>query len=281
MYHTPTIKSSFFSRPARRTRFCLFARCSRPTLRGFTLLETTMVIAVIALLITLFLPSLFRSRAAALETRMLSNMRQLAIAFTTYADSHAGIMAAIFSPEFRIQGNPERVIMPDGQRGGGYWFSNTHTAWMLAAPDFTEEMLHAAGHPAHIRPRDRFIYSDFHLSEAFYASPAYWNMKTITGPKQWASQRLDAVAYPDRKAMLMPIENFLVPNFPDGTISCCRQGLPIAVAWSDLSASSIMGDAVLPGSPNPWHHLTHRGFPSWAGGTPLWSTKDGIFGRDR
>lgn len=57
---------------------------------GFSLVELLVVIGVIALLIALLLPSLSRSRQAALRVACLSNLRQMAIAAQAYANEHKG-----------------------------------------------------------------------------------------------------------------------------------------------------------------------------------------------
>lgn len=53
--------------------------------RGFTLIEVLVVIAVIAVLVSMLLPALKQARLAGQTVRCLSNMRQITIAANTYA----------------------------------------------------------------------------------------------------------------------------------------------------------------------------------------------------
>ena len=72
--------SSFFS-AARRSR-------------GFTLVELLVVIGIIALLISILLPTLNRARASAQQTVCASNQRQIYFTFEEYARNHNGYYPA-------------------------------------------------------------------------------------------------------------------------------------------------------------------------------------------
>jgi prepilin-type N-terminal cleavage/methylation domain-containing protein len=58
---------------------------------GFTLIEVLVVVAIIALLVAILLPSLARARDQAQTTACASNLRQLHYAFTMYAHDNKGV----------------------------------------------------------------------------------------------------------------------------------------------------------------------------------------------
>jgi prepilin-type N-terminal cleavage/methylation domain-containing protein len=59
-----------------------------PRCRAFTLIELLVVISIIALLIPILLPALASARIAAQHSQNISNLRQIVLALTTYAEDN-------------------------------------------------------------------------------------------------------------------------------------------------------------------------------------------------
>ena len=79
------------------------ARYEEATKHGFTLVELLVVIGIIAVLISILLPSLARARQQALLISCSSNMRQVFQALALYAQDNKGYLPSSSCPGQQCQ----------------------------------------------------------------------------------------------------------------------------------------------------------------------------------
>lgn len=95
---------------------------------GFTLVELLVVVAIVALLMAILLPSLPRARYVTRLAVCASNLRQVAVGSTTYAIAHAGQYpnGPALNPRWWLEGVNNAMMMADGEGVGYHSLSNPH-----------------------------------------------------------------------------------------------------------------------------------------------------------
>lgn len=91
---------------------------------AFTLIELLVVIAVIALLLALFIPVMQTARERGQRAVCLSNLRQLTMAWITYADEHNGRLVG--GDAFGLQGSGRLKL--EGWAGTAFSFPKSRAA---------------------------------------------------------------------------------------------------------------------------------------------------------
>jgi prepilin-type N-terminal cleavage/methylation domain-containing protein/prepilin-type processing-associated H-X9-DG protein len=96
---------------------------------GFTLIELLVVIAIIAILAAILFPVFAQARAKARSAVCLSNMKQMGLAFTMYAQDYDENACPV---EIRTPPNTANVGPPDGQ--GLQWYVDVRVWQQLLQP---------------------------------------------------------------------------------------------------------------------------------------------------
>jgi prepilin-type N-terminal cleavage/methylation domain-containing protein len=104
---------------------------------GFTLIELLVVISIIALLLALLIPVLRSAKERGQRAVCLSNLKQLTLAWTAYAEAHDGklVDGHAFGTYTRTRGT-QTVIIEKGWAGRAFIPQNSrHRAVLQAHPD--------------------------------------------------------------------------------------------------------------------------------------------------
>jgi prepilin-type N-terminal cleavage/methylation domain-containing protein len=95
---------------------------------GFTLIELLVVIAIVALLAALLMPVLRSAREAGRRAACMGHLRQLQLAWQTYAEDHDGLIVS--SVAIQWVKAPEKAWLIDAPSGGTPQSAGDVEAWM-------------------------------------------------------------------------------------------------------------------------------------------------------
>lgn len=231
--------------------------------RGFTLIETIMVIAIIGLLLALTVPQLGLVRRMAQRTQSLSNLRTHVHVFTTYTTDHDGTF-----PFFMHPNAPQTII-----RGGGFalpvpvehFFFASYTHWPVAlAPYYEDTAFHQSCFPPASLTTgggQPYLYSN-----NFVATPDYWRREMrLAGTSQLRPIHQHQVRHPANKGLMLDPASF---GFYDDSVNWPpRTGSPILVGVVDGSARSVGRNSL-----TPWYHPAEEHTLDW----PIVHTVGGV-----
>ena len=227
--------------------------------RGFTIVEVLASVMVIAIIISIMLPSLAGARDLARDTHSLATVGSHAKAMAIYQTDHndafpAFVPRGAIAVTFIIAGQPYSI--------NGY-FGQVYT-WHFGMSEryYDSQVLG----PVFQRPgRDPWLVTDYRYSASFLADPVFWNERTRIGPEQWRGQHGHAVRYPSAKCLL--VDDRVMDNADP------RKGV---IAMVDTSASARHPQDMsgpLPDGEGNWPG-------TWSSGRVGIHTIDGINGRD-
>jgi prepilin-type processing-associated H-X9-DG protein len=110
--------------------------------RGCTLVELLVVIGIIALLITILLPSLRNARESAIRVKCMSNIRQLTSLSILYATQNRGALPP-FHNRPAMANDPTDTFV----NATPYWFSQTFRDYMMRRYNLTRSLVYCPANP--------------------------------------------------------------------------------------------------------------------------------------
>lgn len=169
---------------------------------GFSLLETVIGIALIAVLVAMLIPSLARVRGEALELKSLSNLRTHATNVHAYAGDYSDSNPYLTDPLATgtiLRGGGASVLVP---------FFFLYPTWNIALADE-----YYAGNPLHdslqVPWKPSFAppwppYTLYWYPDCLISRPEYWNPQTRRSDRsQWRATSLAEIAFPSLKGIIL------------------------------------------------------------------------------
>ena len=236
---------------------------------AYTLIETLVACALVAVLVALLLPSIADVRQRSRRLASASNLRSHATIFGSYVGDWHDIHPFFTSPAATssVVRNPSRsiaIVVP---------YFGAHCTWHIALADGYYNGDHTS---KAFRPPGREDigpgWTAYSYPCTFIASPAYWRYEEREGPHQRVPTRADQVVFTSAKALLVESDVIV----PDEVQTLRPRVLAATVdgAAEERLSSQVNGEWYASGD-GPWHGAMHG---SWW--PPLHHTIGGVMGRD-
>jgi prepilin-type N-terminal cleavage/methylation domain-containing protein/prepilin-type processing-associated H-X9-DG protein len=221
---------------------------------GFTLIELLVVIAVIALLISILMPSLSNARSMAMRVKCSHNLKQLSLAFQLYIDEYNDKYPCAQDP---VMPNPDPAAAWDIW----LWMGR---GWRPVVEPYVGTTSGVRSSSVLLCPQDSTdpnMYDDtsYAYSLSFYHSPAQINTVTTIGQQLWivlnpsVPQKSTKVSRPANKIMIGEwLSNHKPTDGDDGGWWCHTGGRNFLFA--DSHVDNIKAEDIQPandGYPNP------------------------------
>ncbi|MFI4893364.1 MAG: MauE/DoxX family redox-associated membrane protein, partial [Phycisphaerales bacterium JB058] len=204
---------------------------SRPS--AFTLIETVLVVGIIALLVVLLLPSLGKVRQGAQDAVSLSNMRQHAGVFSMYATDWDDYSPYPVHPDATLNVFRSAALTVEVEY---FWATEL---WQVALADAYYDgnpFGEAFSHPADMR---RGTWITYRMTSSYLAHPNYWVNRPDRDISLWGGVRVTQTRFPANKAWLVefnPLHEVLIP-VGLGAAGATRKGVGLGfVAFEDEAA---------------------------------------------
>lgn len=165
---------------------------------AFTLIESILTIALIAILIALLLPSLSGVRDRVRSISALSDLRQHATVFAAYANDHRDISPFFAEPRATL------TVIRGNQATVSFHYFSSSSFWVYALADTYYpglSLFDDVFRSPYLLDTDVYD-TPYYYSCSMIAAPAYWSPETRTGRDQFRPNRLSDVAFPGAKGML-------------------------------------------------------------------------------
>lgn len=243
---------------------------------GFTLIETLLVVALVALLVALSVPALARVRVSAFQVASLANLRSNAAAFAEYANDWDDAL-----PQFAYPDATYTVLHTHGMTFEIKYFFQSFTWPFVMADSYLNGSLASECllYPGMAGRDDALAPTYYYYSPTLITTPAFWDQETRTGPDQWRCVRLGRVRFPAAKALLVEADPVAFLPTPAPPLHPARRASHRpAMAFLDGHAErfddAVCGD-VIPTGEGPYEQaLFHIGIYGM-------HTVAGINGRDK